>query len=295
MADEIVRIITRDGWVRAAAITGREMVTRAKEIHDLSPTATAALGRSLLAASMMGSDLKGENDTISLQFKGGGPIGAVCAVSDSQGNVRGYVAEPHVSTAYLAPGKLNVGAAVGKDGFLTVVRDLGLREPYVGSVPLVSGEIAEDVTAYFAISEQIPSAVALGVLVNQKGEVEQAGGYMIQLLPGAPEEVISTVERGVQRIISVTEALKDGLDARDLLAQVLGELGLEILETKPVAYRCNCSRQRVERALLSLGPAELENVLEEQGEADLNCQFCDQVYHFGRKDLEEILKAARKK
>ena len=289
MADEIVRIITSDGWVQASAITGKNLVARAKEIHDLSPTASAALGRSLLAASMMGNQLKGEKDSISLQFKGNGPIGSICAVSDSNGNVRGYVGNPHVRNSYLAPCKLNVGAAVGKDGFLTVIRDLGLKEPYVGSVPLVSGEIAEDLTAYFAVSEQIPSAVALGVLVNREGEIEQAGGYMIHLLPGAPEEVISAVETGIRRILSVTEALSDGLTPVDILAQVLGELGIEILETQPVSYRCNCSRERVERALLSLGKAELTSLMEEQGEAELNCQFCDAVYHFGRKDLAALL------
>ena len=292
MADEIVRIITGDGWVQASAITGRDLVARAKEIHDLSPTASAALGRSLLAASMMGNQLKGETDSISLQFKGDGPIGSICAVSDSGGNVRGYVGNPHVRNSYLAPGKLNVGAAVGKNGFLTVIRDLGLKEPYVGSVPLVSGEIAEDLTAYFAVSEQIPSAVALGVLVNREGEIEQAGGYMLHLLPGAPEEVISTVEDGIRRIPSVTEALSDGLTPVDILAQVLGDLGIEILETQPVSYRCNCSRERVERALLSLGKAELTGLIEEQGEAELNCQFCDAVYHFGREDLAALLERA---
>lgn len=290
MADEIVRIITRDGWVKASAITGRGIVSRAREIHDLSPTATAALGRALLGASMMGNQMKGEEDSISLQIKGGGPIGPICAVSDSQGNVRGYVGNPHVTNAYLRPGKLNVGAAVGKDGFLTVVKDLGLKEPYVGSVPLYSGEIAEDITAYFAASEQIPTACALGVLVNQEGQVAQAGGYLIQLLPGAPEEVISTVEAGVQRIQSVTEALSDGLSAVDLLAQVLGDLGIEILDTQPVEYRCNCSRERVERALISMGRRELESLIEEQGQADLSCQFCDQIYHFSREDLEGLLK-----
>ena len=290
MADEIVRIITRDGWVKASAITGRGIVSRAREIHDLSPTATAALGRALLGASMMGNQMKGEEDSISLQIKGGGPIGPICAVADSQGNVRGYVGNPHVTNAYLRPGKLNVGAAVGKDGFLTVVKDLGLKEPYVGSVPLYSGEIAEDITAYFAASEQIPTACALGVLVNQEGQVAQAGGYLIQLLPGAPEEVISTVEAGVQRIQSVTEALSDGLSAVDLLAQVLGDLGIEILDTQPVEYRCNCSRERVERALISMGRRELESLIEEQGQADLSCQFCDQIYHFSKEDLEGLLK-----
>ena len=292
MADEIVRIMTLEGMVQASAITGKGIVERAKQIHDLSPTATAALGRTLMAASMMGNQLKGEKATISLQINGGGPISGICAVSDSSGNVRGYVGEPHVSNAYLAPGKLNVGAAVGKDGYLTVVKDLGMKEPYVGSVPLVSGEIAEDVTAYFAESEQIPSAVALGVLVNQNGEVEQAGGYMIQLLPGATEEVISAVENGIQRIPSVTEALSDGLSALDMLSQVLGDLGIEVLETLPVAYRCNCSRDRVERALLNLGRAELQDILEQQGEADLNCQFCDAVYHFGPEDLKALIASA---
>lgn len=290
MADEIVRIITQDGWVKASAITARGMVSRAKEIHDLSPTATAALGRALMGVSMMGNQMKGEQDTISLQFKGNGPIGSICAVSDSHGNARGYVGNPHVNNAYLRPGKLDVGAAVGKDGFLTVVKDLGLREPYVGSVPLYSGEIAEDITAYFAASEQIPTACALGVLVNQKGQVAQAGGYLIQLLPGAPEEVISTVEAGIQRIQSVTEALNDGLNAVDLLAQVLGDLGLEILENQPVEYRCNCSLERVKRALVSMGRAELESLIQEQGEADLSCQFCDVVYHFSKEDLEGLLK-----
>jgi molecular chaperone Hsp33 len=199
------------------------------------------------------------------------------------------VGNPHVSNAYLRPGKLDVGSAVGKDGFLTVVKDLGLKEPYVGSVPLYSGEIAEDVTAYFAASEQIPTACALGVLVNQDGEVAQAGGYLIQLLPGAPEEVISTVEAGIQRIQSVTEALTDGLTAVDLLAQVLGDLGLEILETQPVEYRCNCSRDRVQRALVSMGKEELRKLIEEEGEANLNCQFCDVVYHFSKEELESLL------
>ncbi len=289
MADEIIRIITQDGWVRASGITAKGMVSRAREIHDLSPTATAALGRALMAASMMGNQMKGEQDSLSLQFKGGGPLGAVCVVSDFQGNVRGYVGNPHVSNSYLRPGKLDVGAAVGKDGYLTVIRDLGLKEPYVGSVPLYSGEIAEDVTAYFAASEQIPTACALGVLVNQRGEVAQAGGYLIQLMPGAPEEVISAVEDGIRRIPSVTGALEDGLTAVDLLAQVLGPLGLEVLESQPVEYRCNCSRERVERALLSMGSAELRSLIEEQGQAELHCQFCDRVYHFSREELEGLL------
>jgi molecular chaperone Hsp33 len=289
MADEIVRIITQDGWVKASAITAKGMVARAKEIHDLSPTATAALGRALMGVSMMGNQMKGDQDTISLQIKGGGPLGSLCAVSDSTGNTRGYVGNPHVNNAYLRPGKLDVGGAVGKDGYLTVVKDLGLKEPYVGTVPLYSGEIAEDIVAYFAESEQIPTACALGVLVNQQGEVSQAGGYLIQLLPGAPEEVISVVEAGIQRIQSVTEAMNDGLGALDLLAQVLGDLGLDILETQPVEYRCNCSRDRVQRALISMGKEELRSLIAEQGEANLHCQFCDVVYHFSKEELEALL------
>lgn len=287
---EIVRIITTDGLVMASAITGTDLVARAREIHHTSPTATAALGRSLMACSMMGNQLKGEDNSLTLQIRGDGPLGGITCVSDSQGNVRGYVVHPQADVARKQEGKLDVGAAVG-EGSLTVIKDLGMRDPYVGSIALVSGEIAEDVTAYFAESEQIPTACALGVLVQGgSGEVLTAGGYLIQLLPGAGEDAIDKVERGLQRVGYVTGHLKQGKSALELIRDVLGEFEIEVLETCPVEYRCYCSRERVVRALISMGTQEMKNLIEEQGQAEMTCQFCDQVYRFNREELEEILK-----
>lgn len=287
---EIVRIITTDGLVMASAITGTDLVARAREIHHTSPTATAALGRSLMACSMMGNQLKGEDNSLTLQIRGDGPLGGITCVSDSQGNVRGYVVHPQADVARKQEGKLDVGAAVG-EGSLTVIKDLGMRDPYVGSIALVSGEIAEDVTAYFAESEQIPTACALGVLVQGgSGEVLTAGGYLIQLLPGAGEDTIDKVERGLQRVGYVTGHLKQGKSALELIRDVLGEFESEVLETCPVEYRCYCSRERVVRALISMGTQEMKNLIEEQGQAEMTCQFCDRVYRFDREELEEILK-----
>ncbi len=287
---EIVRIITTDGLVMASAITGTDLVARAREIHHTSPTATAALGRSLMACSMMGNQLKGEDNSLTLQIRGDGPLGGITCVSDSQGNVRGYVVHPQADVARKQEGKLDVGAAVG-EGSLTVIKDLGMRDPYVGSIALVSGEIAEDVTAYFAESEQIPTACALGVLVQGgSGEVLTAGGYLIQLLPGAGEDTIDKVERGLQRVGYVTGHLKQGKSALELIRDVLGEFEIEVLETCPVEYRCYCSRERVVRALISMGTQEMKNLIEEQGQAEMTCQFCDRVYRFNQEELEEILK-----
>ena len=287
---EIVRIITTDGLVMASAITGTDLVARAREIHHTSPTATAALGRSLMACSMMGNQLKGEDNSLTLQIRGDGPLGGITCVSDSQGNVRGYVVHPQADVARKQKGKLDVGAAVG-EGSLTVIKDLGMRDPYVGSIALVSGEIAEDVTAYFAESEQIPTACALGVLVQGgSGEVLTAGGYLIQLLPGAGEDTIDKVERGLQRVGYVTGHLKQGKSALELIRDVLGEFEIEVLETCPVEYRCYCSRERVVRALISMGTQEMKNLIEEQGQAEMTCQFCDRVYRFNQEELEEILK-----
>lgn len=287
---EIVRIITTDGLVMASAITGTDLVARAREIHHTSPTATAALGRSLMACSMMGNQLKGEDNSLTLQIRGDGPLGGITCVSDSQGNVRGYVVHPQADVARKQEGKLDVGVAVG-EGSLTVIKDLGMRDPYVGSIALVSGEIAEDVTAYFAESEQIPTACALGVLVQGgSGEVLTAGGYLIQLLPGAGEDTIDKVERGLQRVGYVTGHLKQGKSALELIRDVLGEFEIEVLETCPVEYRCYCSRERVVRALISMGTQEMKNLIEEQGQAEMTCQFCDRVYRFNQEELEEILK-----
>ena len=289
MSDQIVRAITSDGLVKASAITGTELVERARQIHRLLPVATAALGRALMGASMMGDQLKEEKGTVTLRIKGGGPLGTITAVSDHLGNVRGYVQNGMVDFTEKAPGKLDVGAAVGSQGTLTLIRDMGLKEPYVGTVELLSGEIAEDLAAYFVESEQIPTACALGVLIGTDQSVTSAGGYLIQLLPGAGEEIIGKVEHGVARVGSVSRALEGGLDGEGLLRAVLSDFELEILETHPVEYRCYCSRDRVTRALISMGREELADLIAEQGKAELTCQFCDKVYRYTREDLEEIL------
>ena len=285
MSDQIVRAITSDGLVKASAITGTELVERARQIHRLPPVATAALGRALMGASMMGDQLKEERGTVTLRIKGGGPLGTITAVSDHLGNVRGYVQNGMVDFTEKAPGKLDVGAAVGSQGTLTLIRDMGLREPYVGTVELLSGEIAEDLAAYFVESEQIPTACALGVLIGTGQSVTSAGGYLIQLLPGAGEEIIGKVERGVARVGSVSRALEHGMTARELLEQVLSEFRLEILEEHSVEYRCYCSRARVETALISLGRQELDDMIREQGQAEVTCQFCDKVYRFTKEEL----------
>lgn len=292
MRDEIVRAITTDGYVKAVAVSGRELVERARTIHSLPPMATAALGRALLGASMMGDMLKEEKGTVTLQIKGGGPLGTILAVSDSGGNVRGYVQNPNVDIMEKEPGKLDVAAAVGDErGTLTVIKDIGLKEPYVGSIGLFSGEIADDLAMYFVESEQIPTACALGVLVGTDQTVASAGGYLIQLLPGATEDVITRIEAGIRQLGPVSKALEQGMESVDLLKTVLAEFEVEILETHPVEYRCYCSRERVSRALISMGRKELSDLIEEQGQADLTCQFCDEVYHYTKEELEELLAA----
>ena len=289
MTDEIVRAITGDGLVKAAAVTGRDIVERARNIHKLLPMATAALGRTLMGASMMGDMLKEEKGALTLQIKGGGPLGTILAVSDHRGNVRGYVQDPQVELMEQRPGKLDVGAAVGLDGTLTVIKDIGLKEPYVGSIGLFSGEIADDLAMYFVESEQIPTACALGVLVGLDQSVTAAGGYLIQLLPGASEDMIEKIEAGVRAIGPVSAALAGGLDGEGLLRAVLKDFDLEVLEKHPVEYRCCCSRDRVSRALISMGRKELSALIQEQGRAELTCQFCDQVYQFSREELEQLL------
>lgn len=293
MKDEIVRAMTGDGFVKAVAVTGRDCVERARTMHTLPPMATAALGRTLMAASMMGDMLKTDRGSVTIQIKGGGPLGTVLAVSDYEGNVRGYVQNPNVDIIEKAPGKLDVGAAVGGEhveaGTLTVIKDVGMKEPYVGTIGLWSGEIADDLAMYFVESEQIPTACALGVLVGQDQSVTSAGGYIIQLLPGASEEIITKIEAGVHRVGSVSHALEGGMDAETLLKEVLSDFEVEILEKRPMEYRCYCDWERVTRALISMGREELSALIEEQGQADLTCQFCDAVYHYTREDLERLL------
>jgi molecular chaperone Hsp33 len=291
--DEIVRMIAKDAPVKAIAVTGRDLVERARQIHKTLPVVTAALGRSLMAVSMMGDQLKGEGSSVTLRLSGDGPMGSLTAVADPEGNVRGFVQEPAVILPPRSDGKLDVGGAVGRNGSLTVIKDLDMKEPYVGMVPLVSGEIAEDLTQYFATSEQIPTACALGVLVDTDQSVLRAGGYLIQLLPGATDDVIDKVEAGVRALGPVTAALREeGMDAEGLLRRALSGFELESLERHPVEYKCYCTRQRVSQALISMGKQELTSLIEEQGQADLTCQFCDAVYHFDRAQLQDLLDKA---
>ena len=289
MADTLVRAMSRDGFVRATAISSRELTERARQIHRCLPMATAALGRLLTAASMMGNLQKEPDSSVTLQVKGGGPLGTLLAVADCEGNVRGCVTNPAVSLLEKYRGKLNVGDAVGRDGRLTVIRDLRLKEPYVSSIPLVSGEIAEDITAYYATSEQVPSACALGVLVGTDQSVTAAGGYLIQLMPGAPEALIDRVEAGIQQAGAVTPLLAQGMAPYALLQAVLAGFDLELLEEREVAYRCYCTRERVERTLLSLGPKELREIVAEGQDTHIHCQFCDADYVFTVAQVQALL------
>ena len=279
-----------DGFVKVVAIRSTEMVQRALEIHGTTPNATAALGRSLTACSMMGNMQKVDNGSMTMQVRGGGPIGTITCVSDAEGNVRGCVTEAKVPLVEKYPGKLDVGATVGVDGTLTVIRDLQMKEPYIGSTPLVSGEIGDDVTAYFAQSEQTPTACALGVLVDRDCSVKVAGGYLLQLLPDAPEETIDALERGIQRAGAVTTMLEAGLTPEDILGQVCGDLGVVFMETTEVSYKCYCSRERVTAALISLGREELTDIAGEGKTFPVECQFCDTVYRFTPEDVAELLK-----
>ena len=292
MEDRIVRAISTDGRVKAAAVYTRALTERARNIHRLTPVATAALGRALAGASMMGNALKGQGESLTLQIKGGGPLGAITAVSDSRGNPRGYLQNGQVDIPRKYQGKLDVGTAVGSSGSLTVIKDMGLKEPYMGSVQLVSGEIAEDITAYFVESEQVPTACALGVLVDKDQSVAAAGGYLVQLLPGADESVIQRLEESIARLGPVTDALHGGADAVQLLERVLEGQEPELLERRPVAYKCYCSRERVSRAIISMGKEEMQSLIEEQGGAELTCQFCDKVYRFTKEELQELLEEA---
>ncbi len=289
MSDYLVRGMTMDGFVKVAAIRSTELVRRGAEIQGTTPNATAAFGRALTAASMMGNMQKVDDGSMTLQIRGGGPIGTITVVSDPVGNVRGCVTEPRVPLVEKYPGKLDVGATVGCNGTLTVIRDLQMKQPYIGSTALVSGEIGDDVTAYFAQSEQTPTACALGVLVDRDQSVKAAGGYLLQLLPGAPDSLIDTLEAGIQRAGAVTPMLEAGLTPEDILGQVCGSLGVVFMETTPVCYKCYCSRGRVESALISLGRQELEQIVEEGKPFPVECQFCDAVYQFTPQEVSRLL------
>lgn len=289
MSDQLIRAISQDGLIKVSAVSTRDLTERARQIHKTLPVATAALGRLLAGASMMGNALKEEAASLTLQIKGGGPLGTLLAVSDHEGNVRGTVEHPAVDIPLREDGKLDVGAAVGNQGTLTVIRDLRMKEPYVGSVGLLWGEIAEDIALYFVESEQIPTACGLGVLVDRDQSVLSAGGYLVQLLPGAGEETAEQLEASLRAAGPVTELLKADPDPEALLRSALPGLALEVLEKRPIAYRCDCSRERMERALISLGREELRAMIDEQGSAELTCRFCDNVQRFSREELEALL------
>ncbi|MEE1327525.1 MAG: Hsp33 family molecular chaperone HslO [Oscillospiraceae bacterium] len=289
MKDYLVRGMTMDGFVKVVAIRSTELVRRGAQIQGTTPNATAAFGRCLTAASMMGNMQKVENGSMTLQVRGGGPIGTITVVSDPVGNVRGCMTEPKVPLVEKYPGKLDVGATVGTDGTLTVIRDLQMKEPYIGSTELVSGEIGDDVTAYFVQSEQTPTACALGVLVDRDCSVKVAGGYLVQLLPGAPDEVIDALEDGIKRAGAVTKMLEAGLTPEDILGQVCGSLGVVFMETTEVEYKCYCSRERVTAALISLGRKELQEIVDEGKTFPIECQFCDEVYEFTTDDIKKLL------
>ncbi len=288
--DRIIRATAGDGFIKMAVITARELVQRAREIHGCSPTAAAALGRTLCGASLLGEAMKEEMASLTIRINGGGPIGSVVAVSDHEGYVRGYVENPHVELPLRPDGKLDVGGAVGRDGMLTVSRDIGLKEPYIGSTELRSGEIAEDLTAYLLESEQVPSACALGVLVDTDTSIKAAGGFLVQLMPGADEGLITALENNIFLMDQLTTVLdEDGPE--ELFRQVLKGLEYHIVAEAPVGYRCPCSRERVGMALSVIDTGDLEEMIAEGKDVDVLCQFCDRQYAFSPADLREILRA----
>lgn len=292
MNDYIIRATAANDQIRAFAAVTTEMVETAREHHNTSPVATAALGRLLTAGAMMGSMMKGEKDVLTLQIKAGGPLQGITVTADSQGNVKGYVGNPDVCIPANSKGKLDVAGAVGP-GFLTVIKDMGLKEPYSGQVMLQTCEIAEDLTYYFATSEQVPSAVGLGVLMNKNNTVRQAGGFIVQLMPFAEEDVISKLEQNVQKINSVTNLLEEGHTPESLLEKVLEGFDVQINEKMDTRFHCNCSKERVEKALISIGRKELNEMIQEGKPIEMNCHFCNTNYTFTVEEMKEILRKCK--
>ncbi|MGN0986563.1 MAG: Hsp33 family molecular chaperone HslO [Otoolea sp.] len=289
--DYMIRATAADGQIRAFAATTRNLVEYARAAHNTSPVATAALGRLLTAGVMMGSMMKGEEDLLTIRIEGDGPIGGLTVTADSKGRVKGYAFQPSVMLPPNAQGKLDVGGALGV-GVLNVIKDIGLKEPYVGQTILVSGEIAEDLTYYYATSEQTPSSVALGVLMNKNNTVRQAGGFIIQLLPGASDEMIDSLEKKLGEIAPVTSMLDQNMTPEMILTEILGEFGLEILDQMPAEFYCNCEKKRVEKALISIGRKELQEMIDEGKTIEVNCHFCNTNYSFTVEELKEIYEKA---
>ena len=289
MTDTLIRAMTRDGFVKITAVSTTGITRRAREIHHTTAVATAALGRVLAAASMIGNMQKSEDGSITLIIKGGGPLGTLLATADPEGNPRGYVENPQIELIEKFPGKLDVAAAVGSEGTLTLVRDLHMKDPYVGTVALLGGEIAEDVAAYYVESEQVPTVCALGVLLNRDQTVEVAGGYLLQLLPGAPEDTIDRLEAAVAEAGNVTGLMQKGLGPREIIEKVLKDMEVEFLEEREIAYKCYCSRARVESTLISLGEKELQEIIDGGKPISVDCQFCDTIYTFTPEELQGLL------
>lgn len=287
---KLIRCITSEGAVMVSAVDSTDIVAKAEQIHETSAVVTAALGRMLTAASMMGNMLKGKDNTISLKIDGGGPAGAITVSSDSDGNVRGYAQNNIVEIPLKPNGKLDVSGAVGRDGNLFVTKDLGMKEPYNGFVPITSGEIAEDITYYYATSEQIPTVCALGVLVDTDLSVKKAGGYILQLLPFTENEIIEKIEKNLARVKPVTQLLEEGMDIEDIVRDVLEGFDVEVIYTQEVAYKCKCSREKIEATLAGLGEKELKSMCEDLPQVDVKCHFCNTEYSFSKKDIEKILK-----
>lgn len=292
MGDYIVRATAADNQIRAFAATTKELLEKARAAHDTSPVATAALGRLLTGGVMMGVMMKGEKDLLTLQVKGDGPIGGITVTADSQGHVKGYVENPDVLLPANALGKLDVGGAVG-NGMLRVIKDMGLKEPYVGQVALETGELGDDLTYYFATSEQVPSSVGLGVLMEKDNTVKQAGGFIIQLMPFTDEKVIEALEKKISEVQSVTSMLNLGMTPEDILNELLGEFHPEISERIPAEFHCDCSKKRVEKVLISLGKKELTSIINDGKPVELKCHFCNSGYTFTTEELKEILKKSR--
>ena len=293
MTDYMVRAIAGNAQIRAFAATARDTVETARQAHDLSPVATAALGRTLIGGAMMGAMLKGEKDVLTLQIKGDGPIGQITVTADSKGIVKGYVQNPSVMLPPNGAGKLDVGGAVGY-GILQVIKDMGLKDPYCGQTVLQTGEIAEDLTYYFASSEQVPSSVGLGVLMDKDlANVRQAGGFIIQLMPFAEDSVIEQLEKNLTQITSVTTMLDDGLTPKQMLEKVLEGMDVEFTDTLPIEFKCNCSKERVEKALISVGEKDLKEMIADGKPIEVNCHFCSKNYTFSIDELETFLKRAK--
>lgn len=293
MKDYLVRATAADAQIRAFAATTRQMVETARQMHDTSPVVTAALGRLLTAGSMMGSMLKGEEDLLTLQVTGDGPMGGMTVTADSKGHVKGYANEPQVILPANSQGKLDVGGAVGS-GILRVIQDSGLKDPYVGQTVLQTGEIAEDLTYYFATSEQVPSSVGLGVLMERDNTVRQAGGFIVQLMPFAEEETISRLEQNLGKIRSVTSMLDEGLTPEELLGLVLEGMDIQFRDTCEVEFSCSCSKERVEKALISIGREEIDKMIADGEPIEVKCHFCNKGYQFSVQELEEIVEKCRK-